>query len=53
MDTHISDYRDEYPSMNWDSVYVELFHKAFSAGLDSVWNELPSVIDSANCYTVH
>ena len=46
---HISDHWDESPSTNWDSVYVELFREELSTDLDSVWSELPTMVDGANC----
>jgi hypothetical protein len=46
---HISDHWDENPSLNWDSVCVQIFQEEFSADLDSVWNELPSTTDGGNC----
>ena len=47
---HISGDLPEYMDLDWDSVYVDLTQRLFSADLDSPWAQMPKVADRPGNY---
>jgi hypothetical protein len=47
---HISGDLPEYMDLDWDSVYVDLTQRLFSADLDSLWAQMPKVADRPGNY---